>query len=156
MRMLKLALISVVLLFLVWTAIAFLIPSKVRISRATNIAARSENILGLVNDSAQWPRWHPWFSDTAVDLKKVRFQWIERSDSLTRVRLQHPGARDLDNNFRIHRLGGDSLTLQWYSDFHFRWYPWEKFSSLFLEGTYGSLMEQGIGRLREEAQQEKP
>ncbi len=42
----------------------------------------------------------------------------------------------------------DSVVLQWYMDFHLRWYPWEKFSSLVLEGSYGSKMEQGLSNLR--------
>ncbi len=43
---------------------------------------------------------------------------------------------------------GDSVLLQWYMDFHFRWYPWEKFSSLLLEKSFGSKMEQGLYNLK--------
>jgi hypothetical protein len=41
-----------------------------------------------------------------------------------------------------------TITVQWYTDFHLRWYPWEKFSSLLLEKTYGPPMEKGLSQLR--------
>ncbi|RYY90244.1 MAG: hypothetical protein EOO15_03290 [Chitinophagaceae bacterium] len=121
MRILKLGLLSVFFLFLVWTLLSLLIPSSVRISKAT----------------------------------EVRFHWEERSDSLARVTLTHPGVRDLHNSFQLHRFeGADSLTLQWYIDFKLKWYPWEKFSSLFFENSYGNMMQTGLERMKVEAHKE--
>ena len=42
----------------------------------------------------------------------------------------------------------DSTTLQWYMDFHLRWYPWEKFRSLLFEPTYGPRMEKGLNNIK--------
>jgi hypothetical protein len=39
-------------------------------------------------------------------------------------------------------------TVQWYFDFHLRWYPWEKLASLLLEKVYGTRMAQSLERLR--------
>ncbi|TCZ70145.1 SRPBCC family protein [Flaviaesturariibacter aridisoli] len=152
MRILKLGLISAFLLFLLWTLLSLLIPSNVRISKATNLAAAPADVWTLVRDSSQWRRWHPWFSDSSTEMAKaVRFRWEERSDSLARVTLTHPGVRDLHNGFRLYQYpNSDSLTLQWYIDFHLRWYPWEKFSSLFFESSYGSTMQAGLERLKRE------
>jgi hypothetical protein len=33
-------------------------------------------------------------------------------------------------------------------DFHLKWYPWKKFSSLFFENRYGVLMEQGLSHIK--------
>ncbi|HEU4861369.1 MAG TPA: hypothetical protein VFT15_16100, partial [Chitinophagaceae bacterium] len=44
---------------------------------------------------------------------------------------------------------GDSSTLQWYMDFKLRWYPWEKFKSLFFENIYGFQMERGLENLKQ-------
>jgi hypothetical protein len=41
-----------------------------------------------------------------------------------------------------------STTLQWYMDFKLRWYPWEKFSSLLFEKSYGLKMEQGLNNIK--------
>jgi hypothetical protein len=40
------------------------------------------------------------------------------------------------------------VTVQWFMDFHLRWYPWEKFSSLLLDKRYGSAMEKKLSELR--------
>ena len=42
----------------------------------------------------------------------------------------------------------DSTTLQWYMDFHLRWYPWEKMASLLFEQSYGPKMEQGLNNIK--------
>ena len=42
----------------------------------------------------------------------------------------------------------NTVTVQWYRDFHLRWFPWEKFSGLLLENRYGPMMEQGLARLK--------
>jgi hypothetical protein len=34
-------------------------------------------------------------------------------------------------------------------DFKLKWYPWEKFKSLFYENFYGVQMEQGLSNLKE-------
>jgi hypothetical protein len=42
----------------------------------------------------------------------------------------------------------NSVTLQWYMDFHLRWYPWEKFSSFMFERVYGPQLKQGLDNLK--------
>lgn len=53
------------------------------------------------------------------------------------------------NGWKIYgKAGADSLTLQWYMDFHLKWYPWQKFGSLFYENTYGVMMQQGLDNIK--------
>ena len=42
----------------------------------------------------------------------------------------------------------NTITIQWYMDFHLHWYPWEKFSSLLLEKRYGPMLEIGLANLK--------
>jgi hypothetical protein len=53
------------------------------------------------------------------------------------------------SGFKTIRHPGDSSTLQWYMDFNLKWYPWDKFRSLFYENIYGVQMEQGLSNLKE-------
>ena len=48
-----------------------------------------------------------------------------------------------------HHQSTDSLTLQWYMDFHLKWYPWRKFGALFYENTYGVLMQEGLDNIKQ-------
>jgi hypothetical protein len=42
----------------------------------------------------------------------------------------------------------NSVTIQWYMDFHLRWYPWEKFSSFMFEKVYHPQLQQGLDNLK--------
>jgi hypothetical protein len=37
-------------------------------------------------------------------------------------------------------------------DFRLRWYPWQKFGSLLYEDTYGTMMQQGLQKLKTSAE----
>jgi polyketide cyclase/dehydrase/lipid transport protein len=40
------------------------------------------------------------------------------------------------------------VSVQWYMEFHLRWYPWEKFSSFMFEKVYGPQLQQGLDNLK--------
>ena len=42
----------------------------------------------------------------------------------------------------------NSVTIQWYMDFHLQWYPWEKFSSFLFERVYHPQLQQGLDNLK--------
>ena len=58
MRVIKFALISVVVLFLLVTGISLFIPSHIRISRAINMKADRDDIMDQINDAANWKNWY--------------------------------------------------------------------------------------------------
>jgi hypothetical protein len=154
MRLIKLALLSFVFMFLVLTGISLFIPSHIRISRATNLLAERDSIFMLVNDSSRWKLWNPLFQGSAhIPVPEIQTKVLEKSDTLTRLEFFTPGKKSLLSSWELHRYSStDSVTLQWYMDFHNKWYPWEKFRSLFYEKTYGSMMEQGLINIKKQVQ----
>jgi hypothetical protein len=44
---------------------------------------------------------------------------------------------------------GSVTTVQWYFDFVFRWYPWEKFSSIVYDKQLGPAMEKSLNNLKD-------
>ena len=150
MRILKLGLISFGFLFLLVTLISFLFPSQIRLSRATNLPNDRQRIFALLkNDSS----WHPAYRDTsfAKAFSALDKKLIEQTDSTFVVQLQQQGHKPVISGWQLYgQPSSDSLTLQWYMDFRFRWYPWEKFSSLFYEHTYGVMMEKGLANLKQQ------
>jgi hypothetical protein len=152
MRIIKLALISFIFIFLVLTGMSLFIPSHIRISRATNLLAERDSIFSFVNDSSKWKRWNPLFQgNQKYPAPEIQTKFLEQSDTLTRVQYFNPGRETLLSSWELHRYAStDSVTLQWYMDFHNKWYPWEKFRSLFYEKTYGSMMETGLKNLKSE------
>lgn len=163
MKYLKLVLIGLIPLFIVIMAMSLLIPSDVHISRAINSHLPAEALLRQVRDLGQWKNWYPGFDSLSLEP-------LQQDDSRI-VAAQVPGAvititEDTANRVSAVFAGAgnrksvysrwqvisyehtDSVTLQWYMDFHLRWYPWEKLSSLLFEKKYGVQMEAGLARLK--------
>jgi hypothetical protein len=148
MRIIKLGIISFVIIFLIITLISLMFPSQIRISRATNLPNQRDSILSLLKNERAW---HPAYFDSAssVQMSKLQKTRIEQTDSTLVYTLQQSGRKRVNNGWKIYGTPvSDSLTLQWYMDFQLSWYPWEKFSSLFYESTYGTMMEKGLYNLK--------
>lgn len=165
MKIFRLLFFSVLFLFLLVTAISLLIPFHVRISRATNVSGTPTEVWQQVDDMGAWKNWNPFFSGLSPDkisysdtingkprIMKVSgtsIEWKEMKTDEHIAIMQKPGYRSILNGWKcISHVGTDSTTVQWYMDFHLRWYPWEKFASLLFEQSYGSKMEQGLGNIK--------
>ena len=152
MRLIKLGLLSIFFLFAIVTAISLLIPSHIRISKAINIHGEKDSIFGLINDTANWKLWHPAFipNDSTPKFPSIHIVQRLQNDSEIVMHLRQSGKPEVINGWKIYRHSRvDSLTLQWYMDFHLKWYPWKKFGSLFYENTYGVMMEQGLDNIKQ-------
>jgi hypothetical protein len=150
-RLIKLALISVILLFFVATAISLMIPGHIRISKAINIHSSKDSIFALLDNRDRWPQWHPAFApgDSTRSFPSINVVTKSRSDSELVLLMQQGAKKPVQTGWRIYgHEGVDSLTLQWYMDFYPKWYPWQKFGSLFYENTYGVMMEEGLSNLK--------
>jgi hypothetical protein len=138
------------------TAISLLIPADIRISKAINIQADKRSIFTLIDDTAKWKQWHPAFipNDSARKFPSIQIIQRSRNDSAITMHLQQAGKPVVVNGWKIYQHSIiDSVTLQWYMDFHLKWYPWKKFGSLFFENTYGVMMEHGLGNIKALAEQ---
>jgi hypothetical protein len=150
-KIIKLAIISFVIIFGLLTAISLLIPSRVRISKAVDLQAPKEAVRTLITDTTQWRTWHPAYLGGRQQQATIAFNTI--SDSLIISTISSPGKNSLLNGWQFYNhKGRDSYTLQWYIDFKLRWYPWEKFGSLFYEATYGKMIEQGLSNIKKHVQ----
>ena len=148
MRIIKLGFISFVIIFIIITLISLLFPSRIRISRATNLPNQRDNIFSLLKNEKVW---HPAYLDSAssAQMNKLEKTDIKQTDSTLVYTLQQAGRKRVNNGWELYGTStSDSLTLQWYMDFQLSWYPWEKFSSMFYEKTYGAMMERGLYNLK--------
>ena len=150
MRVIKLAIISFVIIFFIIFLISLLFPLQIRISRATNLPNNRERIFSLLKNE---PVWHPAYQDSAssAQMKKLQKTIPVQTDSTLVYTMRQAGRKTVNNGWQIYgEPASDSLTLQWYMDFRLSWYPWEKFSSLFYEQTYGAMMEKGLSNLKKQ------
>jgi hypothetical protein len=151
MNYLKLGVISVIMIFLLFTGMSLFIPSHVRISRAVNLASTPEKIMAELNDTSQWRNWYPGFDE----MKKAGtvISLIEKKENEISAEFNSPGKKVITSTWQaIPYTQSDSVTLQWYLHFKLRWYPWEKFGSLLYEKSYGQQMEAGLQNLKDRMQ----
>ena len=159
MRLIKLALLSFIFLFLLVTIISLFIPGEIKISKAINIANDDTSTFAMINDLRQWRLWHPALKDMDeneiiaeadnIKVRNTKISVIKRGSNELLTEIATTNGQPVESQIRfIHHQKGDSATLQWYMQFHLRWYPWEKFKSLFYENIYGVQMEQGLANLK--------
>jgi hypothetical protein len=166
MRFLKLALISLVALFGIILLISLLLPSHVRISRAIDINAPVEKIYPLLSDIKQWEKWNEYvraYHNRIAETDMLKADEIAifitgNRKSLVTADWQQPSGNKFGSGFAI--IGANIAhshaitTVQWYFDFHLKWYPWEKFQSIIYDQQLGPIMEKsltGLKRIAENA-----
>ncbi|MGC4038762.1 MAG: hypothetical protein QM764_22560 [Chitinophagaceae bacterium] len=163
MKLLRFAILSFIILFLVVYSISLFIPSHVTISRAINMKASSaEAILNKLEDINKWKEWYPGFDTMHIEpivvangrLLKAKFltttvSVIGTKSGETRAEFTSGNKNPIVSGWKMNFYNNsDSLTLQWHLDFKLKWYPWEKFFSLAYDKMYGSQMELGLQNLK--------
>ena len=161
MRLFKLLIISVAIFFLLITAISLLFPSDIRISKAINMAASPDSVINHISDPAKWRNWYPgldsarFFYESGVvrgfinnDSSRQFINIMEKKKDEVIAEIRSGEKKIISGWKTISYTHTDSTTLQWYMDFHLRWYPWEKFGSLLFEKSYGPGMEQGLDNIK--------
>jgi hypothetical protein len=157
MRIVKLAIISAVVLFLVTYLFSLIIPSQIRISRAMNISVPNDSLRAQVTDLRQWKQWNELVNNPGLTNQQYKENEFS-SDQLNVTRQPSTGdtlftawrqqnARVLASGFTWQGTG-DQLVVQWYFDVKLRWYPWEKFGSIVFDKQLGPPMEKSLGNLK--------
>jgi uncharacterized protein (DUF433 family) len=161
MRFIKLAFLSFIFLFLLVTGISLFIPSHIRISKAVNMQTDFDSLYRQVSILNNWRNWHSvlkdlpaeefiFLKDSSLKIKDDYLKITQLKNDEIIVEIKKGEGRPIINGMKITSyLQTDSLTVQWYIDFRLRWYPWEKFRSLFYENIYGVQMEQGLANLKQ-------
>ncbi|MBE7172760.1 MAG: SRPBCC family protein [Williamsia sp.] len=164
MKIIKLAIISFVVLFLLMTAMLSLLPRTIRISRAININASREQVRARLVDLQGWSEWNEYVK--AMNHPQVKADSIYSDQLSIAVRAIHPASvetawhqqrngKTFPGVFNLIQ-GGSVTAVQWYFDFHFKWYPWEKLSSITYDKQIGPQMEQSLENLKRSMEKPAP
>lgn len=157
MRFIKLVLFSIIILFLVVTAISLLFPSTVIVSRAVNINASKDSVFVFIKDMNGWKQWIDGMDKPAVKILSA----TEADMAGTKVVIDSsafPAVKSLWQNARgkwmiaTINLFEDSAhnitTVQWQYEQTVKWYPWEKFGSMMNDKILGPMMETDLSNLK--------
>jgi len=130
---------SFVFFALLIVLVSFAFPSHARISRAIDLQVSSKQarvtlgeptILSEVFDGS--------FLPTSQTITDSTFHAVGNKAA----------AIQMETGWQLIDGRSETSTLQWYIDFYFDWYPWEKFASLLVEARYGSVLEKKLLELK--------
>ena len=161
MRIFKLILISIIMLCIAVIFVFSLFPSNIRISRVIDIHASKEKIFGVINDINTWKNWNEFVKEANLDNISVpsngKGAYIESSgmrvsitaSSVDSVKTQwvQKDKHQFDGGYNLVQTN-DVVVVEWYFNFHFRWYPWEKLGSMFYDKHLGPVMEKSLVNLK--------
>lgn len=166
MKLIKFTILSLVVFLLVLTALSLLFPSNLRVARVVNIAAPKEKVLGAVSDLQAWKEWNQFLRPNTLSNIRYSSPSSGKGSTLTADELiiqetgsdsdglqlhwSLKGGKEVDGGFQFGSpLNTDSLTVIWYFDLHFRWYPWEKLGVFVYDRKLGPIMEESLSRLKQ-------
>jgi len=161
MRIARFIIISVVVLFIIITIISLFIPSNVRISRGIQIGSSKDSVMSQISEVANWKNWYPgadtlqfYYQNNTIkglvlDEPKMRYLVMraKKSDEIT-AEYVLTNKKIPTGWLMVANAESNSVTIQWYMDFHLHWYPWEKFSSFMFEKVYHPQLQQGLDNLK--------
>ncbi|GGA87350.1 SRPBCC family protein [Puia dinghuensis] len=164
MRFVKFFIFFVVTFFLVLMALSLLVPAHLHISRVINVAKPRSSVTGVIGDLRTWDEWNGFIRNTPLTHKQYSIPasgkgaWLS-SDELTiretavdtdGVALQWDlkGGKRYVGGFDLLSVNRDSLTIQWWFNFDFRWYPWEKLGVFVYDRKLGPIMEESLDSLK--------
>lgn len=163
-RLVKFLLLSILVLFGVLTAFSLLFSPRLLISRSVNVAASREKVEEAVNDLRHWEKWNVFVRTTPLTGKTFsspasgKGAFLHSDQLALEIMTATPDSVALDwrlsngkhfeGGYNILGSEGDSIAVQSWLYFHFRWYPWEKFGSLVYDKQFGPLMEESLKDLK--------
>ena len=172
MRIIKIFLAGLIGLFVFVTLFSLVIPSNIRVSRATIIHSSKDEVYKQVTDLKNWKNWHPLFKNNVIKIlfsnpskginaycdlnyknKQTHLQVTGIDTSSIQFLLQLKGENDISNQISITPLTEqNAVQVEWQALTKMHWYPWEKFYGIFIDKIYGPGYEDALNGLKEYAE----
>jgi hypothetical protein len=112
-----------------------------------------------ISGPANWRNWYPGAGSSKFYYQNDTIKGLILDESKKQTIIK-TGASD-DEVRAVYLMGNkkiptgwqivpanNSVTLQWYIDFHLRWYPWEKFTSFLFDKVYDPQLQEGLDNLK--------
>lgn len=160
MRQVKVIFFSLLSLCIVIILFSFLIPSKTKLSRAITIKKPIDVVKKELNNFKNWEQWHIGITEKNKQ-NKVTYNVDSSVMTMNNVTMEIIGQNDSSVQYKSSNRKGelifstanlinhnDSCTVNWFYQFKARWYPWEKFRSIFIDNMYGPSIDTNLTALK--------
>lgn len=171
MRFLRFAFGVAVILILMLFA-AFLLPSKVTISKSALISAPLSRVESELVDFDRWKNWFPPLQGENVTMlskpaktgavksvsltdgqgKKLDLDLLEFKQDTILVMLTSMSATKVNYQFILTNHNNAQTQLTWNVNTELGWYPWDKIRGIFLDKISGPQYEAALAHLKKAAE----
>ncbi len=158
MKYFKMALLSFVVFFSMFTVIGLLFPSHINSANAVILNQKKQTVLKELQVSGSWIKWYPFFQpgigghinnvdkDSTIFFndKKELLLYNKKTDSnAVSFYIENNKGRIIEHNIMVLDISGDSNQVQlvWKETEKLKWYPWERFRGLVLEKAKKEYLE---------------
>jgi hypothetical protein len=162
----KMALLSLVVFFSMFTLIGLLFPSNIRSVNAVVIHKKKEMILKELKSTSNWVKWYPFFQplmdghidhaekDSTVflnDKKEMLLYNKKASADTLSFFIRYSNGTITEHSIVVLDVSGDSNQVQviWNEKEKLKWYPWDRFRGLVLEKVKGEYLDTVLNRFRQ-------
>lgn len=158
-------------LFILVTLFSLLMPSRIITVRSVDVDGSKAVVMQALNQLPAWKQWHPLLESKEVIFtnsdsgKGSKASWVEGGKTVTLTLTQvlddgiaftvdRKGDNTIDNNIIVAPINGtDSLQVEWRAVTKLKWYPWEKFSGIFVSDITGPGYQSALNSLKQYAEQ---
>lgn len=169
MRLIKGILFAVTGLFVLVTLISLLMPSQVMTVRSVTMHGSTSQVFAEINDLKKWKRWHPVFmqdsniirisdpssgahawAEWETNGKTNRFIITSAAADQLHADLEREGEHTTANIITVTALkDSNNVQAEWRTLTKLKWYPWEKFSGIFVDKVTGPGYEMALNNLKQ-------
>jgi hypothetical protein len=161
MRIVKLGLISIVVFFILLTAIGSLFPSVILVIKSTNINNNADSVAVYINDFSKWNEWmegaktdelkvfakdstHAVFGNTVMTL-------VDKTPTSWKYEWKQGGSTQT-STITINPVNASSCKVQWEYQQHLSWYPWAKLAAVMTDKIIATSLDQNLANLKKAAE----
>lgn len=151
------------------TLVSLLMPSKVMTVRSVVIHAGEAKVFDKITDLSKWKQWHPVFMQDSSSIrisnpstgvnasaswnsngKENKLAVTESVPYHIKAELSRTGENPLLNIISVISLkDSNNVQAEWRTVTKLKWYPWEKFSGIFIDKMTGPGYEAALNNLKD-------
>jgi hypothetical protein len=158
MRFFKLAVISFVIIFLLFTAIGLLLPSSVTVTRTANISASIDSVRIYTNHLSNWKYWlngvdtnynEATAKNSTLKLGAYIISVIKNTPETIITVWQGKNTRDRVCHIQLNNRDPNITTVYMSFQQHLSWLPWDRLGGMLHDEVIGPSMQASLDKLKQ-------
>ena len=152
-KLFKLGIISIIIIFLIVTAIGLLIPAETKISRTVEINSSTKKILPFVNSLFGWQKWINGLADKKIEsptitrIGKSSMHIYSSANNIIQASWVDEKGKVNRNTLQLIEKGNITI-VNWQFENNASWFPLDRFGSIVNEKVTGKMMEDNLANLK--------